>query len=147
VFFLKVSELMTSDAISVMPDDTAGFAAALMARHNIGALPVCTPAGALRGIVTDRDITLRCISNDCDPYQTCVREIMSRNISSVSPDADIREAARIMADKKVRRLPVVNEGKIEGMLSLGDIAKSRSSDIEASKALSDISMPDGKHRI
>ena len=68
-----------------------------------------------------------------------VRDIMTRNCAVVSPDDDVREASRMMAAEQVRRLPVTEEGKVVGILSLGDIALSQAYDMEASKALADIS--------
>jgi len=138
-FTMLVSELMTDSVISIAPDEPASLAARLLYRHNIGAIPVCTEDGRLRGIVTDRDIVLRCVAAENDPETTPVREIMSRGLVTVSPTDDVREAARQMAEAQVRRLPVVESGKLVGMLSLGDMAKTHSFDMEASKALSEIS--------
>ncbi len=136
---MLVSELMTDSIISIAPDEPASLAARLLFRHNIGAIPVCTEDGRLRGIVTDRDIVLRCVAAENDPETTPVREIMSRGLVTVSPTDDVREAARQMAESQVRRLPVVESGKLIGMLALGDMAKTHSFDMEASKALSEIS--------
>jgi CBS domain-containing protein len=136
---MLVSELMTNTVISIAPDEPASLAARLLFRHNIGAVPVCTEDGRLRGIVTDRDIVLRCVAAENDPETTPVREIMSRSLITVSPTDDVREAARQMAQSQVRRLPVVESGKLVGMLALGDMAKTHSFDMEASKALSEIS--------
>ena len=136
---MLVSELMTDNVISISPDEPASLAARLLFRHNIGSVPVCTEDGRLKGIVTDRDIVLRCIAAENDPETTPVREIMSRGLITVSPTDDVREAARQMAQSQVRRLPVVDSGKLVGMLALGDMAKTHSFDMEASKALSDIS--------
>lgn len=136
---MLVSELMTDNVISISPDEPASLAARLFFRHNIGSVPVCTEDGRLKGIVTDRDIVLRCVAAENDPETTPVREIMSRGLITVSPTDDVREAARQMAQSQVRRLPVVDSGKLVGMLALGDMAKTHSFDMEASKALSDIS--------
>ncbi|NLT13188.1 MAG: CBS domain-containing protein [Clostridiales bacterium] len=136
---MLVSELMTDNVISISPDEPASLAARLLFRHNIGSVPVCTEDGRLKGIVTDRDIVLRCVAAENDPETTPVREIMSRGLITVSPTDDVREAARQMAQSQVRRLPVVDSGKLVGMLALGDMAKTHSFDMEASKALSDIS--------
>ena len=89
--------------------------------------------------MTDRDIVLRCLAAEEDPTRTTVGEIMTRGCATVSPKDDVREAGRIMAATQVRRLPVTEEGKVVGMVSLGDLATSRTHDMEASKALSDIS--------
>ena len=89
--------------------------------------------------VTDRDIILRCVAAEEDPLKTQVKDIMTRNCAVVSPDDDAREATRLMAAKQVRRLPVLEGGKVVGMVSLGDLAQCRQFDMEASKALCEIS--------
>ena len=134
-----VSDLMNPNVVSIAPDESAALAARLLRRHNVGSLPVCSLDGRIRGIVTDRDIVLRCVAAESDPEQTKVREIMSRGVVSVGPEADVREATRLMASEQVRRLPVVDEGRVIGMLSLGDMAKNARFDMEASKALAEIS--------
>ena len=136
---MNVSDLMNSNVISIAPDETAATAARLLTRHDVGSLPVCSADGKLRGILTDRDIVLRCVAAECDPQTTTVREIMTRGVSTAAPEEDIRAASHIMARGRIRRLPVVSgDGKVVGMLSLGDLAKNHSYDMEASKALSEI---------
>ncbi|MDR1669633.1 MAG: CBS domain-containing protein [Oscillospiraceae bacterium] len=138
---MRVSELMNANVVSITPDEPALLAARLLSRHNIGSLPVCSLDGKLRGMVTDRDIVLRCVATESDPQTMRVREIMTRGVVSVSPDDDVREAAHKMAHEQVRRLPVVNvSGAVVGMLSLGDMAKSRAMEMEAANALSEISV-------
>ena len=130
---------MSQSVVSIAPEESAALAARLLSRHNIGSLPVCGADGRLRGIVTDRDIVLRCVAAEEDPAKVPVRDIMSRNCAVVSPGDDAREAGRMMAAAQVRRLPVTEEGKVVGMVSLGDLALSQAYDMEASKALADIS--------
>lgn len=136
---MQVKDLMTPNVVSIGPTDSAALAARLISRHDVGALPVCSGDRRLRGMVTDRDIVLRCIAAEDDPAQTPVRDIMSRGCVTVSPSDDCREAARRMAEKQVRRLPVVEDGKLVGMLSLADMARSHRYDMEAAQALCDIS--------
>ena len=102
---MEVKELMNPGVVWVEPTATAALAARLLSRHNLGALPVCAGDGRLRGMVTDRDIVLRCVAAEEDPAQTQVKDIMTRNCAVVSPDDDAREATRLMAAKQVRRLP------------------------------------------
>jgi len=142
---MRVSEIMSPSVIKVTPEDSVMEASRLLSRHNIGALPVCSLDGRIRGIVTDRDIVIRCVASEADPEQTSIREIMTRAVLGVSPEADVREAARIMSTEQVRRLPVLTGGKVVGMLSLGDVAKNPSFDMEASKALSEISTSKRQH--
>lgn len=136
---MQVSDLMSKSVVSISPDEPVSLAARMLFRHNIGSVPVCSEDGHLRGIVTDRDIVLRCVAAESDADKTPVREIMTRSVISVSPADDVREAARQMSDGQVRRLPVVSDGKLIGMLALADMAKTHSFDMEASKALSEIS--------
>ena len=138
---MQVRDLMNPSVVTITPQESASLAARLLSRHNLGALPVCGNDGGLRGIVTDRDIVLHCIAAEDDPAQTQVKDIMTRNCAVVSPDDDAREATRLMAARQVRRLPVLEGGKVVGMVSLGDLAKCRQFDMEAGKALSEISDP------
>ena len=130
---------MNPCVVSIDPGESAALAARLLARHNVGALPVCSGSGALLGMVTDRDIILRCVAAGEDPSHVPVRTIMTRHPAAVSPDADPRQAARLMSGQQIRRLPVVDNGKVVGMLSLGDLAKCGSWEMEISRALTDIS--------
>ena len=136
---MQVRDFMNPSVVTITPGESASLAARLLARHNLGSLPVCGDDGGLRGIVTDRDIVLRCVAAEEDPAQTQVKDIMTRGCAVVSPDDDAREAARLMAARQVRRLPVTEAGKLVGMVSLGDLAKSQQYDMEASKALAEIS--------
>ena len=136
---MTVQELMNQKVITVEPSASAALAARLLSRYNVGALPVCTPDRKLRGIVTDRDIVLRCVAAEDDPAQTPVRDIMSRAPATLSPSQDVHAAALAMAAHQVRRLPVVENSRLVGILSLGDLAKSHRYDMEAAQALSEIS--------
>ena len=136
---MLVKELMTSGVVTVEPNSSAALAARLLARHNVGALPVCGPDGRLRGMVTDRDIILRCVAPEDDPAQTPVRDIMSRACAYTSPDMDCLQAGALMAQQQVRRLPVVEKGRVVGILTLSDLARCGRYDMEAARALSEIS--------
>ena len=136
---MLISDMMSPNVVSISPEESTALAARLLYRNNIGSLPVCGEDGRLRGIVTDRDIVLRCVAAENDPATTPVKEIMSKGAISVSPHDDVRVATRIMAAEQIRRLPVVSDGRVVGMVSLGDLAKTRAYDMEASKALSEIS--------
>ena len=136
---MQVRELMNPNVVTVDPTSSAALASRLLSRNNIGALPVCTAQGALRGVVTDRDIVLRCVAAEEDPAQTQVKDIMSRRPVVAEPDMDGLTASQLMAHHQVRRLPVVEKGKVVGMVSLGDLAKCPSFDMEAAQALSEIS--------
>ena len=136
---MQVRDLMNPSVVSITPSGSASLAARLLSRHNVGSLPVCGEDGGLRGIVTDRDIITRCVAVDQDPSRVPVSDIMSRNLETVEPGDDPHAAAARMAAHQVRRLPVVEQGKLVGMISLGDLARSRKLDMEAAAALSEIS--------
>ncbi len=121
---MLVSDIMTRDVITAPPSCTAAEASRLLHVHNIGALPVVDAAGNLRGIVTDRDIVTRCVAADADPEATPLRELMTRRLSSVSPGDSVAEAASAMAAAQVRRLPVVDHGRLVGIVALADMARS-----------------------
>lgn len=136
---MEIKDLMNPSVVTIEPTASAALAARLLSRHNVGSLPVCGEDRRLRGMVTDRDIVLRCVAAEEDPAQTPVRDIMSRGCATVSPGADCREATRLMSAHQVRRLPVVEEGRLVGMISLSDLARSGRFDLEAAQALCEIS--------
>ena len=133
---MQVRDVMNPTVVSIAPQESVALAARLLARHNVGALPVCSREGTLHGMVTDRDLVLRCVAAEEDPRQVPVRQVMSRHPAQV---ADVRQAAQRMARQQVRRLPVVEGGKVVGMVSLGDLAKCGRYEMEISRALTDIS--------
>ncbi len=136
---MQVKDIMSSKVISISPNESAAVAARMLSRYNIGALPVCSKEGRLRGVVTDRDIVLRCIAADEDANSTKVSEIMTRRLFTVGEDASLQQAADLMAKEQIRRLPVERDGKLVGMVSLGDFAKTQGCTMEAAQALSEIS--------
>ena len=136
---MKVREAMTSPAIRIQKDETVAVAARTLAHYNIGALPVCGTDGALCGVVTDRDLVTRCMAAGYHPERTRVEQVMSGNVIGVSADEDTGEAARLMGQRQIRRLPVVENGKLQGMISLGDLTKGAAAPEETARALSQIS--------
>ena len=136
---MKVSDIMSGHVISVGQKEPVTVAARLMKRHNLGALPVCDDRGNLRGLVTDRDIVTRCVAMDLDPADTMLREIMSRGVMTCRPDDDADRAAASMGREQIRRLPVTQDGRLVGMVSLADMARREMLVMEAAAALGDIS--------
>lgn len=136
---MQVKDIMSNKIVSISPNESATVAARLLSRYNIGALPVCSKEGRLRGMITDRDIVLRCVASEDDPNSTKVSEIMTRRVISVSAEETVRRASELMAKEQIRRLPVEEDGKLIGMLSLGDLAKGQNCSMEAAAALSEIS--------
>ncbi|HET7656689.1 MAG TPA: CBS domain-containing protein [Bacillales bacterium] len=136
----SLRELMSQNVVTVTPNQTLEQAASLMSQYNIGSLPV-VENGRLCGVITDRDITLRSTAQGKDGNATVSECMSSNNIVSASPDMAPQEAAQLMAERQIRRLPVVDNGQIVGMVALGDLATQNVYASEASHALSSISVP------
>jgi len=135
---LKVKDIMSKNVAYVNPKASVTEVAKLMQKHDIGAIPVCDQSGVV-GIVTDRDIVVRNVAHGTNPQAITAQEVMTSNVRTVSPETEVDEASDIMANKQIRRLPVIENNKLVGILALGDIAEEEKYDFEASKALSEIS--------
>lgn len=135
---MKVREIMTDAVIKIHPEETVEVAARALTHYNIGALPVCDDKGALCGMVTDRDLVTRCVASNQSPSTTTVRQVMTAQVLTVQPDMDVGVAAHLMGRQQIRRLPVVENGKVCGMISLGDMANREDSVMDAADALSEI---------
>ncbi len=135
---MKVKDIMTGDVTYINPDSNVVEAAQLMQKHNVGSIPVCDNNG-LVGIVTDRDIVVRNIAHGKNPASTTVRDVMTGQVITATPDMEVDSATKMMAEKQIRRIPVVENNMIIGMLALGDVATDNRCNMEASEALSEIS--------
>lgn len=136
---MKLRDVMTNPVIRIHPDETVAVAARTLTHYNIGILPVCGNDGRLCGLVTDRDLVTRCLASGRSPSNTPVRHVMTSKIISAAPDMDASLAAGLMGREQVRRLPVLENGRLCGMVSLGDLAVQEQSSIDAGDALSEIS--------
>ena len=136
---MKVKDIMTPKVIRISPEENAAVAARTLTHYNIGVLPVCGGDGKLCGMLTDRDIVTRCLAAGQRAEDTRVRAIMTNHVVSVKPDMDLGTAASLMARQQVRRLPVVENGKLCGMISLGDLSRYELSAPDATDALAEIS--------
>jgi CBS domain-containing protein len=117
----SVRDAMTEDPRSIGASASVVEAARLMRQEHIGALPI-TDDERLVGMITDRDITTRVVAEAADPKTTSVQDVYSRDLISVEPDNDLDEALRLMARHQVRRLPVVENGRLVGIVAQADIA-------------------------
>lgn len=136
---MKLKDLMSGQVVQIGPEETVAVAARTLARCNIGSLPVCGSDGSIKGLVTDRDLVIRCLAAGKRPEDTKVREVMTTGVICGSPDMDTGAAAHLMGRKQIRRLPVVEQGRVCGMVSLGDLANREESVYDATDALADIS--------
>jgi CBS domain-containing protein len=119
----SVRDAMTSSPKTISPSTTAQEAASLMKNEDVGALPI-VEGDKLVAVVTDRDLAIRVLAEGKTP-DTAVSEIASKDVVTVDPDQTLEEAARLMAENQVRRLPVVEEdGKLVGVLAQADVAQS-----------------------
>ncbi len=135
---MEIKDIMTKQVITVAPEESVEVAARTMARHNVGALPVCE-RGKLCGMLTDRDIVTRCLAASRLPASTQVRQVMTEQVTSVRPDMQAGVAAHLMGRLQIRRLPVVENGRVCGMVSLGDMAVREETVMDAGDALADVS--------
>lgn len=135
---MKVRDVMTSPVVRIHPEESVSVAARALAHYNVGVLAVCGGDGRVCGLVTDRDIVTRCLAAERTPATTAVREVMTGRILSVRPDMDAGAAAQLMGREQVRRLPVMENGRLCGMVSLGDLAGSKECAREAAGALTEI---------
>ena len=136
---MKLREIMTHPVVRINPEESVAVAARTLARYNVGVLPVCGSDGRLCGVVTDRDLVTRCIASGRQPASTKVAEVMTRGVICAQPDMDAAVAAHLMGHQQIRRLPVVENGRLCGMISLGDLANREESAINAADALTEIS--------
>ena len=136
---MKLRELMTKNVIRIHPEEPVEVAARTLTQYNIGALPVCGRNGQLYGMVTDRDLVIRCMATGRNPGSMKVRDVMTGRVISAGPDMEVSAAAHLMGRQQVRRLPVVENGKLCGMVSLGDLAGREESAMDAGDALTEIS--------
>jgi CBS domain-containing protein len=129
-----VRDVMTSDPATVESSASAVEAAAAMRDNDIGAI-VVTDGDQACGIVTDRDIVVRAVADGRDPGELKVEEICTTEVATLSPDDPVERAVAEMRERDVRRLPIVENGRAVGIVSLGDLAIERDSD----SVLADIS--------
>ncbi|TJY43272.1 CBS domain-containing protein [Cohnella pontilimi] len=133
----NIAETMTKECITISPMDSLADAAVLMREHDTGFLPV-VEGNKLVGVVTDRDMVTRGLAKQLQGSAS-VKEVMSDDLTTVKPNASVDEAVSLMASRQIRRLPVVENGELKGIIALGDLAVQQVFVSEAGDALSGIS--------
>ena len=137
---LKCRKIMSGKVSTATTDSSVQDAAVLMREGDIGILPIVDSGGKLLGLLTDRDIVVRAVAAGMDITSVKVGEIMSRELHTAQPDDFVFEVIRMMGEKQVRRVPIVDaEGRLEGIISLADIALEMEDEREVAEALEEIS--------
>lgn len=138
---MRLEDIMSTDLASARVDTPITEVAKLMAQWDVGCIPVVDNNNNLKGLITDRDIVIRAVAKDKDA-SIPVSSVMSEDIVVGSPEMDVHEAANLMAEEEIRRLPVVEETKLVGIVALGDLAVDTMYMDEAGQALTEISKSD-----
>ena len=121
---MKVRECMCNEVACVNPNSTISDVAKLMLDKHVGCIPVCDNDKVV-GLVTDRDLILRSLACEKDIKKTPVSEVMTTKVFNVSPDAEVSEARKIMCDCQIRRVPVIENDMLVGIITLGDLANNQ----------------------
>lgn len=119
---MKVKDCMCDEVTYVTPNCSVEECAKIMCNNHIGCVPVCDDSKQIIGLVTDRDILLRTVGCGKEIKSTPISDIMTCQVCSCGPDEDVSEAEKIMSDNQIRRLPVIENNKVIGILTLGDLA-------------------------
>ncbi len=119
---MKVRECMCDDVCCVKPENKVSDVAKLMCDNHVGCIPVCDNQNKIVGVVTDRDIILRSIACDKDVKSTPISDIMTSNVCCCTPEDQMYDVENKMAENQIRRIPVVENDKVVGILTMGDLA-------------------------
>jgi len=136
---MNVADVMTTDIDCCTPESTCKEVAIKMKELDVGVIPICENE-KLVGIITDRDLVIKGLANDLSD-ESPVSELITNLVVKGTKDMSIEEAAKIMSHEQIRRLPIVENEKLVGMVSLGDLAVNNQSSEKAGEALKDISVP------
>ncbi|MFO7967214.1 MAG: CBS domain-containing protein [Archaeoglobaceae archaeon] len=119
---MKAKEIMSQNIVALDENESVLKAAQGMEKNNVGTVLV-TSGGNFSGILNDRQITCKCVAPEKDPSNTSINEVMTKDPRSGTPDMDILEAARVLGESHFRRLPIIDNGKPVGVLSVADLAE------------------------
>jgi CBS domain-containing protein len=136
---ILVRHLMTEAPKTLSPDRTVADAAGLMEQYDVGVIPLADQDDRLVGLVTDRDLVLRIIAKQRDPREVKLGDVATTRLVTTTPDTNVTDARDLMAENKIRRLPVVKDGKLVGILALGDIAVGDASKRAVGEVLHEVS--------
>ena len=136
---MLVRHVMTEAPKTLSSERTVADAAGLMEQYDVGVIPIANENDALVGVVTDRDLVLRVLAKQRDPREVTLGDIATTTTFTIGPDDNVADARDLMAANKIRRLPVVKEGKLVGILALGDIAVADASKRAVGEVLDEVS--------
>ena len=135
----SIRDVMSSNPCAIDADKPVAYAAKMMKEEDVGLAPI-VEGDRLLGTLTDRDIVLRVVAEGKDPQTVTAREVASTDLVTIDPQQDLDEALRLMASNQVRRLPVVEEGRLVGVLAQADVAR-EAKEKQTGQLVEDISQP------
>jgi CBS domain-containing protein len=147
VSIMLVKDVMSKDIVNLNSNDSVEKAAQMMRQYDVGAIPVCDNSHRLSGIITDRDITLNSVALGAKANEQRVSDYMTSNPVTGNPDMDIYDAIRLMSRHKIKRLPIVENSNLVGIISLGDISQAPGLDDNAGVVLNNITKPGTNNQI
>lgn len=122
---MRVKDCMCKKVVRATPETTLNEIAKLMENNNVGCVPICNTENHIVGFVTDRDIITRCVATNKNCSQTKASDIMTTKVIKITPDTELDNAIDTMSKNQIRRLPVIENEEIVGMLTIGDLAKNQ----------------------
>ena len=129
---MRVADILQgkgADVLTIRPDATVGELLAILAEHNVGALVVTSDGTSVDGIVSERDV-VRCMHTQVDAVDQPVSTIMTADVASSAPEASVDQLMRLMTERRIRHVPVIVDGRLSGIVSIGDVVKSRIGELE-----------------
>jgi len=138
---LKIENVMVSDVITVEAEATVREAVDIMNKHEIGCLVVVDEEEKPVGVMTERDLLRRVLAKRKDPVRTKVSQVMSKPIITATPHMDLEAAAKLMFEKKIKKLPVVEDGQLVGLVTLTDMVRVQPQIIKVLKSLAKAKLP------
>ena len=144
---MQIKDVMSKDLISLNSADSVERAAQMMKQFDVGSIPVCDDSGNLVGIITDRDITLNSVASGANANEQKICNFMTSEPVTGRPDMDVHDAIRLMSRHQIRRLPIVENNNLVGIVALGDISLEPNLQDNAEVALRNISEPGSNNQI
>lgn len=122
---MRVKDCMCNKVVRATSDTTLDHIAKLMQENDVGCIPICNNENNVIGFITDRDIITRCVANNKSCNQTKASDIMTTKVIKTTPDTEIEEVTKTMSNNQIKRLPVIENNQIVGIITIGDLAQHR----------------------